>query len=295
MRKKLCYTGLIRFCALLYTTAQSQDLSGEWTGNYGFTLLMKQPEKVTAELFFYNDSMVTGLTHAFYKRDQYEHHKISGKFRKADSTIVFTEDSIISYHFNFGEDICPGRYTMKLVKTASKWIFTGRWKDRDGGLFACPSTSVYLEKPIPDSLRSKIIVDTSTVVTNSIPTGPPVSKQLSRIADVQKVLDIVPAETDSIAIELYDNGEIDGDSVTVYLNDSLCIARLRLSDVPRRFYISLNADVHIQKLTLAAENLGSIPPNTALMIVTTRKKKRYEIYLSSSLDKNAVVEFFLTQ
>ena len=37
-----------------------------------------------------------------------------------------------------------------------------------------------------------------------------------------------------------------------------------------------------------ADNLGSIPPNTALMIIDDGKKK-YEIRLSSSLEKNATI------
>ncbi|MBL0129845.1 MAG: hypothetical protein IPP43_00920 [Chitinophagaceae bacterium] len=37
-----------------------------------------------------------------------------------------------------------------------------------------------------------------------------------------------------------------------------------------------------------AENLGLIPPNTALMVMHDGKK-RYEIRLSSSLEKNATI------
>ena len=45
---------------------------------------------------------------------------------------------------------------------------------------------------------------------------------------------------------------------------------------------------------MQAENLGSIPPNTALMIIKTRKK-RYEVRLSSDHNKTAAVEFVLTE
>jgi hypothetical protein len=37
-----------------------------------------------------------------------------------------------------------------------------------------------------------------------------------------------------------------------------------------------------------ANNLGAIPPNTALMLIYDGKK-RYEVRLSSSLEKNAAV------
>jgi len=39
---------------------------------------------------------------------------------------------------------------------------------------------------------------------------------------------------------------------------------------------------------MVANNLGSIPPNTSLMVVTTTDK-RYEVFISSSEKKNAKV------
>jgi hypothetical protein len=41
---------------------------------------------------------------------------------------------------------------------------------------------------------------------------------------------------------------------------------------------------------MVGENLGSIPPNTALMIVTAGNK-RYQLYLTSDNQKNAMVRF----
>ena len=43
---------------------------------------------------------------------------------------------------------------------------------------------------------------------------------------------------------------------------------------------------------MVADNLGSIPPNTALMIITTGGK-RYQLFISSDKQKNAkvVVEY----
>ena len=61
---------------------------------------------------------------------------------------------------------------------------------------------------------------------------------------------------------------------------------------PITFYVSLSKNVNpIAHLRLVAENMGSIPPCTALMIVTT-KTKRYEVRLSSNFSKNATVELF---
>jgi hypothetical protein len=46
----------------------------------------------------------------------------------------------------------------------------------------------------------------------------------------------------------------------------------------------------VQEVIMVGENLGSIPPNTALMIVTAGSK-RYQLYLTSDEQKNAMVRF----
>ncbi len=101
-------------------------------------------------------------------------------------------------------------------------------------------------------------------------------------------------EIDSVKCALYDNGEIDNDTASVYLNDSLIIEKQRLSAQPIEFYLSFDKTKRIQKIKLFADNLGSIPPNTALLIITTRNN-RYLITLSSNYSQNGSVEFFLRE
>lgn len=94
--------------------------------------------------------------------------------------------------------------------------------------------------------------------------------------------------TDSIQVDLYDNGEIDGDSISVFFNEQLMAANLKLSTRSIQLNIKLDTTREYNELSMFANNLGSIPPNTALMLVYDGKK-RYEIRLSSSLEKNAVL------
>jgi hypothetical protein len=93
-----------------------------------------------------------------------------------------------------------------------------------------------------------------------------------------------------IRVELYDNGEIDGDTITVYHNNQKIINAQRLTDKP--IVISLKndpANPH-HELVMVANNLGEIPPNTALMIVKAGGE-RYEVRLVSNEQKNAMVVF----
>lgn len=89
-----------------------------------------------------------------------------------------------------------------------------------------------------------------------------------------------------IKIDLYDNGQIDGDTVSIYHNNELVVSGARLSQKPITLHISVDASHPHHELVMVANNLGSIPPNTSLMIVTAKDKK-WQVFISSSEQKNA--------
>ncbi len=91
-----------------------------------------------------------------------------------------------------------------------------------------------------------------------------------------------------LLIALYDNGQIDGDTVSIYHNNQLIKSNAALSEKPITIRLKLDEQASHHELIMVAENLGSIPPNTSLMIITA-KNKRYEIFISSSEQKNAKV------
>ena len=95
-------------------------------------------------------------------------------------------------------------------------------------------------------------------------------------------------EAGEIRLDLYDNGEIDGDTVSIYHNNVLLVSHARLSQKPITFRIDVNAANPYHELVMVAENLGSIPPNTSVMIITAGSK-RYKVFISSTEQKNAKV------
>jgi hypothetical protein len=107
-----------------------------------------------------------------------------------------------------------------------------------------------------------------------------------RALDVQREIEV---ESDSLQIDFYDNGEVDGDSISVFFNDKLLGANLRLSTRSVHMTIGLDPAMEANTLSMFANNLGSIPPNTALMLIYDGKK-RYEVRLSSNFEKNAAVK-----
>lgn len=93
-----------------------------------------------------------------------------------------------------------------------------------------------------------------------------------------------------IHLKVYDNGTIDNDTVSIYYNGRLLVDKQKLSEKAISVDLELDPQAKEHKITMYAENLGSIPPNTALVVVTAGKN-RYELYSSANLQENAVLIF----
>jgi hypothetical protein len=103
-----------------------------------------------------------------------------------------------------------------------------------------------------------------------------------------EVAKTITTSAKEIKIDLYDNGEIDGDTITVYHNNQLIVSRKMLTNKAISFTLKIDESSPSHEFVMVAENLGSIPPNTALMVITAGSK-RYELFLTSTEQKNAVV------
>lgn len=147
------------------------------------------------------------------------------------------------------------------------------------------------------------VIEKGKAKTPEVPTAQDKKEEIVTIKPVEKNLppppDIIRRRNNElvktfytsakeIKIELYDNGEIDGDTITVYHNNQLILSKKRLTDKPLSFTIKVDAGTPYHEFVMVAENLGSIPPNTALMIITAGSK-RYETFVTSTEKKNAMV------
>lgn len=116
---------------------------------------------------------------------------------------------------------------------------------------------------------------------------PPVINNPVIIKRQVEIIEALEVTEDSVVLSLYDNGEIDGDTVSVFLNNELIISRIGIKASAYKKTIAVKQGEIIQ-LTLFAENLGSIPPNTGLLIVTTTNE-RYQVNFSSTLNKSSSI------
>lgn len=142
-------------------------------------------------------------------------------------------------------------------------------------------------KPVAVDTIKKVTID--PVVINTKPVQKialPVTTR-DRKNELLKTIDVLNNE---IQISLYDNGEIDDDSISVYLDGSLIIANKRLSNKPITYTLKLSETSPEHTLIMVADNMGRIPPNTSLMIINDGDK-RYQVSITSTEQKNAMVRF----
>jgi hypothetical protein len=137
-------------------------------------------------------------------------------------------------------------------------------------------------KPVTENKKAPLIAVQSTVPADIIKIKNDFKKRK------QLVSKQIEVSSDSVRLSFYDNGEIDGDSISVFLNGKLIVAHQGLLERAFNVYVQLDSNLDVNEVSMFAENLGKYPPNTALMVISDGDK-RYETYLSSDFSGNATI------
>jgi hypothetical protein len=120
-------------------------------------------------------------------------------------------------------------------------------------------------------------------------TDPVPDLKLVKESRASALIKTLETEADSIRLVLYDNGEIDGDTVTVFYNGSMIYNSVPLNVKPIEITLAVNKSDVVNTIELMANNLGSIPPNTALLLIFAGKE-RHELRVSSDYSTNARID-----
>jgi len=99
----------------------------------------------------------------------------------------------------------------------------------------------------------------------------------------------IPVTGDSIELRFYDNAQVDGDSISLFLNDKLVFEHIRLTASAYTIKIASDDLQENNDLVMVAENLGSIPPNTSYMVAYVNDRK-YEAMLTSTEQTSAAIK-----
>lgn len=173
--------------------------------------------------------------------------------------------------------------------------------------FTRPVPAPVTEKPQLNGYGDEVAVHSKKQVVIPVPASKPSIKTISEpapqliekapLTNEQKLktrtrhlVQEIPVTGDSVELKFYDNAEIDGDSIAVFLNDKMLAEHIRLSDTAFIIWLPVAELLQTNDLVMVAENLGSIPPNTSLMIVMI-DGRRYEARLASTEESSALIRF----
>lgn len=271
--RRLLFFLLISFPALL----GAQDINGIWKG----TLVMAPggcfPIYNIEMQLQVAGSRIVGTVYHFSDSLNFVKENFEGTFQKDSNAISIQETGIIT--FRLKEDCVPCIKTYALTYhkgTGPEEQIRGSWSTAGGkatdGKTTCDPGSIILIRFDKPTFKPE-------------PKLPPTL--VKRKAELVKEIKV---DTGVIKIDFYDNGQIDGDTISVYVNNMPSVTNKHLSAKPVSISVKIDVNRPQQEVIMVGENLGTIPPNTALMIINAGDK-RYQLYLTSDEQKNAMVRF----
>lgn len=150
-----------------------------------------------------------------------------------------------------------------------------------------PVEEKHIIKPMEEKKPEKTVIDTPVVIS-------PLDKVLQLKVDRKSdTVSVIPITDKEMLIKVTDNAITDGDTISIIHNGVLIADRIKVSAKPFEIRIELSKDHPLHELVLVAHNLGSIPPNTALLTIVYGKKE-YRVLALADLKKNAVIIFRYT-
>ena len=205
--------------------------------------------------------------------------KEADNFTDTKKTITSKSDTPNNIPVN-GNKTEPGKNknTLQPQPSREKMTTVGPIQSKD------PSTVKNVEKQKPANLP--VASPSQNLIRDSIKT--PENLPLTVTARTNEAIQDIYFKNDSLVLALYDNGIIDGDTVSVFLNGAPVISKQMLKAVAIKKTVYISAATDSVQLILFAENLGTIPPNTGLLIIHDGDNS-YQVHFSADLQRNASI------
>ncbi len=273
MLRFICFLMLLFACF----PASTQELNGIWKGTltispggcfrvYNLELQINIDEK----------QHISGVSYHYSDLQNYVKEEFDGSYDNKGMVLSINEIKILTYHVPPDCVPCIKKYALVYKKEETSETLSGTMGGQminNAGV--CPPGTIVLKR-IKESAFKEI------ENKNALP-GSLTNRKNELVREIK-------VDTGNIRLDFYDNGIIDGDTISVFANNQVIVSNQGLTTVPITVYVRIDTQKMEQEIVMVGQNLGTIPPNTALMIVTAGKK-RYQLYLTSDEQKNAMVRF----
>jgi len=258
---------------LVCSTACAQNLNGVWKGK-----LVQEPGgcfpvyNIEFQLQIAG-TKISGVSYHYSDTSNFVKEDFEGVYDELSKLISISELKVITFKVPNDCVPCIKKYSLTFHKGGNEEQLRGSW----GGVTMsnksiCPPGTIVLTRTAEPAFKPE-------------PKLPPTL--VNRKAELVKEILV---DTGTIRLDFYDNGQIDGDTISVYVNNMPVVSNRLLTAKPITIYVTIDLKRTQHEVIMVGENLGSIPPNTALMMVNAGDK-RYQLYLSSDEQKNAMVRF----
>jgi hypothetical protein len=200
---------------------------------------------------------LTGSTYHFSDVNNFVKENFEGVYDPKTKAVSISETGVITFHIPRDCVPCIKKYSLVHERNDKTQTLSGDWGGRMmNSQTACPPGKITLTKEAT-SIFNEIKVDTGV-----------------------------------IRLDFYDNAEIDGDTISVTVDNQTVVSHQKLNLKPLTVTIKIDATKTEHEVVMIAENEGSIPPNTALLMVTAGDK-RYRLFLSSDSEQKKVLVRFI--
>jgi hypothetical protein len=274
-------------CSLLFFCfhLSAQDISGKWTGfldqtkaaigEEGYSDLWKKglwKEGVPTcylELDIEQKGTAiegTNFCTVYLKGDYNASFKLIGKFENNQLKYTTTEKTAENILEGYSHGFCFNKVELTYSEADGMAFLEGKWVGWSGRDTKCAPADVKLKKKLIDEKTDKY---------------------QSREVLIKEELHTKDKE---IIIELWDDNREDGDIVSVKLNDIWLEKNTPLFNEKKILKVQLTQKENT--LTLFAENLGDIPPNTAALNVKYNGLSK-KIILKSNMWTSEAIKIYL--
>ncbi|MDP1844394.1 MAG: hypothetical protein Q8K64_13330 [Sediminibacterium sp.] len=311
----------ILLIAITSRELNSQNITGIWRGKFNIN---DKKNNRKENMFNYElqilqttDGNLKGVTYTYKTKEYYGKAAFEGKVYKSNSIFIVNESKIIDVEKNEKTDVCLMSCKLKYIKDKSgnEYLIGNFTSKRTSSKDFCfeglvelkrfktttfpiePYLKISVKKKSDSLIKSKPILRINdTIIQHRLRNDTiginPKNKEI-KIVNLDQILTIrenklianVKVNSKEIKVLIFDNGIIDNDTISIYLDSSKIINKNRVSSIPISFDLKFTSEFQKHEIIATADNMGEIPPNTALIIIQSAKK-RIEIPIMTNFKTN---------
>ncbi|MFZ9386655.1 MAG: hypothetical protein ACO25B_02135 [Chitinophagaceae bacterium] len=297
--------GLLILFMLVSLAGRSQSVFGYWYGNANVKTNSSANNYLVELILQPERGYVSGVLN-YYFRDTYRSLKVKGNYNPS-TRLLSLYDVPLVYHASISGFEVDCMTTMQATLRVSQVgsFLSGAFRALPDYRYTCPEVRFNLNLNSDISKKDSVLkaiseyketyqvwkpTATDTAVAASVIPRKVINyvteKEFTERENI--VVREIEVDSDTIQVSLYDNGEVDGDIISLFFNRVLILSNQKLTHKSIQISLPLDKEAEYNDISMFAENLGLIPPNTALMQIRDGKDK-HELRMSSNLEKTATI------